>query len=371
MRHAHAGLFGALLVAVGITSAAADVLIGQTAGFTGPGAAGVAETTEGARLYFDAVNAKGGVRGEKITLLSMDDKFEPALAADNARTLITHKHVLALFLTRGTPHTQAVQPVLAEHQVPLVGPSTGAMVLHTPVDPLVFNVRAPYQREAERAVRHLAITGVERIGVLQTDDSFGDDAAKGVDTGFSAVGKKPAVVARFDRSKPDFKPIAAKLVAAEVQAVIIIGPSAAVAEGVRALRTAGSRASVVTLSNNASSGFIKELGPDAPGIIVTQVFPHERSVASPIVKEAMELAHAKSDLRVTPAMMEGFAAAKVMVEALKRAGAKPTRARLVAALNGLQKVDIGGMEINFSPTSHSGLGYTDISIIGADGKFHR
>jgi ABC-type branched-subunit amino acid transport system substrate-binding protein len=301
----------------------------------------------------------------------MDDKFEPAIAAENARTLITHKHVLALFLTRGTPHTQAVLPVLAEHQVPLIGPSTGAMALHAPVNPLVFNVRAPYQREAERAVRHLGLTGVERIAVLQVDDSFGEDAVKGVEAGFSAVQKKPAVVAKFDRSKPDFKPIVSKLVAAEVQAAIIIGPSAAVAEGVRALREAGSRASVITLSNNASSGFIKELGADAPGTIVTQVFPHERSVASPIVKEAMELASAKSDLRVTPAMMEGFAAAKVLVEALKRAGPKPTRARLVAVLNGMQKVDIGGMEINFSPASHSGLSYTDISIVGADGKFRR
>lgn len=370
MKRQRAWLLGALLVAA-VAPARADVLIGQTAGFTGPGAAGVAETTEGARLYFDAVNAKGGVRGEKVVLLSMDDKFEPAIAAENARTLITHKHVLALFLTRGTPHTQAVLPVLAEHQVPLVGPSTGAMALHAPVNPLVFNVRAPYQREAERAVRHLGLTGVERIAVLQVDDSFGEDAAKGVETGFSAVRKKPVVVAKFDRSKPDFGPIVPKLVAAEVQAVIIIGPSAAVAEGVRALRAAGSRASVVTLSNNASSGFIKELGADAPGTIVTQVFPHERSLATPIVKEAMELARAKGDLRVTPAMMEGFAAAKVLVEALKRAGPKPTRARLVAALNGMQKVDIGGMEINFSASSHSGLGYTDISIVGADGKFRR
>ena len=371
MTFRRAFLVGVLLAAAGITSASADLLIGQTAGFTGPGAAGVAETTEGARLYFDAVNAKGGVRGEKITLLSMDDRFEPAVAAENARTLITHKHVLALFLTRGTPHTQAVLPVLAEHQVPLVGPSTGAMALHAPVNPLVFNVRAPYQREAERAVRHLGLTGVERIAVLQVDDSFGEDAAKGVDAGFSAVQKKPAVVARFDRSKPDFRALVPKVVAAESQAVIIIGPSAAVAEGVRALRAAGSRASVITLSNNASSGFIKELGTDAPGIIVTQVFPHERSLASPIVKEAMELARAKNDLRVTPAMMEGFAAAKVLVEALKRAGPKPTHGRLVAALNGLRKVDIGGMDINFSASDHSGLGYTDISIVGADGKFHR
>lgn len=369
MKRQRAWLLGALLVAA-VAPARADVLIGQTAGFTGPGAAGVAETTEGARLYFDAVNAKGGVRGEKVVLLSMDDKFEPAIAAENARTLITHKHVLALFLTRGTPHTQAVLPVLAEHQVPLVGPSTGAMALHAPVNPLVFNVRAPYQREAERAVRHLGLTGVERIAVLQVDDSFGEDAAKGVETGFSAVRKKPVVVAKFDRSKPDFGPIVPKLVAAEVQAVIIIGPSAAVAEGVRALRAAGSRASVVTLSNNASSGFVQALGPLARGVIVSQVLPYERSIAAPIVKEALDLAKPKG-IELTPALLEGFASAKVLVEGLRRAGPNPTPAGLKRALETLQRFDLGGLEVSYSPTDHTGLDYADLSIIGADGRFMR
>jgi len=352
-------------------SAAAQIVIGQTAGFTGPVAAGVKETTDGAKLYIDSVNARGGVNGQAIELVSVDDKFEPKLAAENARKLVTEKNVLALFLVRGTPHTQAIAPVLAEFKVPLVAPSTGAMVLHKPVNPYIFNVRATYQREAERAIRHLSLIGVERIALLQVDDSFGADAAVGAMTGFTAVGKQPVLVEKFDRSKPDFSAIAPAIAKANTQAVLFIASGAVVAEGVKALRAASSSAQIVTLSNNASGGFITQMGDNARGIIVTQVFPYERSIASPIVKEAVELVKAKGGETVSPAMMEGYAAAKVLVEGLRRAGANPTRERLLNALNNLHKYDVGGMEVSFSPTDHSGLDFADLSIIGPDGKFRR
>jgi ABC-type branched-subunit amino acid transport system substrate-binding protein len=352
-------------------SAAAQILIGQTAGFTGAVAAGVKETTDGAKMYFDAVNARGGVNGQSIELVSMDDKFDPKLAAENAKKLITEKNVVALFLVRGTPHTQAIAPLLAEYRVPLVAPSTGAMVLHKPVNPYIFNVRATYQREAERAIRHLSLIGIERIAVLHVDDSFGVDAVVGAAAGFTAVGKQPATVEKFDRAKPDFSAIVPKLVKMNTQAVLFIASGAVVAEGTKALRDAGSPAQIVTLSNNSSSGFITLMGDNARGVIVTQVFPYERSIASPLVKEATELAKAKGFDAVSPAMMEGFAGAKVLVEGLRRGGGTPTRDKLLAALNNLHKYDIGGMEVSFSTSDHTGLDFADLSIIGSDGKFRR
>jgi len=352
-------------------TAAAQIVIGQTAGFSGPAAAGVKETTDGAKLYIDSVNARGGISGQSIELVSVDDKFDPKLAAENARKLITEKNVVALFLVRGTPHTQAIAPLLAEYRVPLIAPSTGAMVLHKPVNPYIFNVRATYQREAERAIRHLSLIGMERIAVLHVDDSFGTDAVVGAASGFTAVGKQPVAIEKFDRAKPDFSAIAPKLAKQNAQAVLFIAAGAAVAEGTKALRDAGSPAQIVTLSNNSSSGFITQMGDNARGVIVTQVFPYERSIASPIVKEATEFAKAKGLEAMTPAMMEGFAGAKVLVEGLRRAGGTPTRDKLLNALNNMHKYDIGGMEVSYSTTDHTGLDFADLSIIGPDGKFRR
>jgi branched-chain amino acid transport system substrate-binding protein len=361
----------ALAVALPAFGLQAQILIGQTAGFTGAVAAGVKETTDGAKLYIDAVNARGGVNGQRIELISLDDKFDPKLAAENARELIVDKKVVALFLNRGTPHSQAIMPLLAEHKIAMVAPSTGAVVLHEPVNPYVFNVRATYQREAERAIRHLSLIGLERIAVMQVDDSFGADSMAGAQKGFDGVGKQPVVLEKFNRAKPDFAPIVPKIVKADAQAVLIIGSGSAVVDGLKALRGAGSRAQVVTLSNNASAGFIKSLGEHARGVIVSQVFPYERSLAAPMVKEAVDLVRAKGGTEVSPAMMEGFAAAKVLVEGLRRAGPSPSRAQVVSALNSIRNFDIGGMEINYSPTDHTGLDYADLSIIGPDGKFRR
>ncbi|HEX2011065.1 MAG TPA: ABC transporter substrate-binding protein, partial [Roseateles sp.] len=255
----HSMMTVAALVACSLGGSAwAQIKIGQTAGFTGPVAAGVKEVTDGAKLFFDAVNAQGGVQGQKIELISLDDKFDPKLSAPNAKQLID-QGVLALFLTRGTPQSQTILPLLAEHKLALVAPSTGAMLLHKPVNPYVFNVRATYQREAERAVQHLAGMGVKRIGLVQVDDTFGEDGATGALKGLQGAGLTPAAHLKYPRAKPELTPLMKQMAQADVQAVVFIGAAEAVAEGVEALRAAGSNAQLVTLSNNASSGFIKML----------------------------------------------------------------------------------------------------------------
>jgi branched-chain amino acid transport system substrate-binding protein len=359
------------LTALATPTAWAQLLIGQSSGVTGPVAAGVKENIDGAQVYFKHINSRGGVNGQRIELLTLDDRFDAKLTVDNARKLITEHKVLALFMTRGTPHTQAVMPLLSEYKLPLVAPSTGAMVLHKPVHPWVFNVRASYQREAEKAIAHLTTIGLTRIGVIHVDDSFGADVYEGANKGFEKAQLKPVFSEKFDRTAPDFAPLAGLPAKHQAQAIFLIGSSGAVAQATQLIRTTGSRAQVVTVSNNASSGFIKLMGEHARGTIVSQVFPFERSIATPMVKEAMELAAAQGFQEVTPAMLEGYAGAKVLVEGLRRAGNNPSRATLQQALNSMRKVDIGGLEVSFSETDHTGLDFADLSIIGPSGKFVR
>jgi len=349
----------------------AQIRIGQTAGFTGAAAAGVKEITDGAKLYLDSVNAEGGVNGQQIELVSLDDKFEPKLAAENAKKLISDPKVMALFLNRGTPHSQAIMPLLTEGHITLIAPSTGAMVLHQPVHPWVFNVRATYQREAEHVTRHLAMAGAERVALIQVNDSFGTDAAAGALKVFKEAGKQPATHQIFDRSKPDFGTIVPKVMAAQPLSILFIGTGSAVVDGVKALRAAGSRATIATLSPNASAGFIKSMGENAQGLIISQVFPSARSLKVSMAAEASRLAQAKNIPDVTPQMLEGFAAAKVLVAALKRSGKDISRVGIKRSLETFNRVDIGGLEVSFSPTDHTGLDYADLSMVTAEGTFRR
>lgn len=351
------------------TALAQQIKVGQTAGMTGAVAASVKEATDGAKLYFNAVNARGGVNGQTIQLISLDDKFDPKLAAANAKTLI-EEGVICLFLTRGTPHTQAIMPLLTESKIPLVGPSTGAMVLHEPVHPWLFNVRATYRREAERLISHLSLVGVNRVAIVQVDDTFGADATSGALQGLASVNKQPVAHEKYNRDKPDFGPVMPKIVAGNPQAVLFIGSGTAIIDGMKALRATGSRAQMVTLSNNATAGFVKSLGKMAHGTIVSQVFPYERSLASPVVQEALGLAKA-AGMELTPTVLEGFVSAKVLTEGLRRAGPKPTRAGLRKALETMNRFDVGGLDLSYGPTDHTGLEYSDLSIIGPDGKFRR
>lgn len=361
----------ALCCGLGLTAGAwAQIKIGQTAGFSGPVAAGVKETTDGAKLYLNSVNAAGGINGQSIELISLDDKFEPPLAAENAKKLID-QGVIALFLNRGTPHSQAILPLLAEHKLALVAPSTGAMLLHKPVNPYVFNVRATYQREAERAIQHLVGMGVSRIALAQVDDSFGADAATGALKGLQVAKIQAVAHLVFPRVKPDLAPLMAQLAKADVQALLFIGSGDTVVDGIQALRAAGSNAQVATLSNNASAGFVKRLDKLGRGVIVSQVFPSERSLNTPMIREAHELAKAAGLTELTPSNLEGFAAAKVLVAGLRKAGKDLSRASLLRALDGLGKHDLGGLELQFSSTDHTGLDYADLAIIGPDGKFWR
>lgn len=364
-------LWGGMALAVTVCAGHAQVVIGQTAGFTGTVAAGVKETRDGAMLYIDSINAKGGVYGEQIEITSLDDKFEPKLAAENARKLIEEKNVVALFLTRGTPHTEAIIPLLDKYGVSLLAPSTGAMVLHEPVKKYVFNVRATYQREAEKTIAHLASMGITRIALIHADDSFGADGVLGAQRGLSAAKLKPVVLEKYNRSKPDFEAIAAAVNQADAQAVLMIASGSAVVNGILALRATGSSAQIATLSNNASGGFIKSLGTNARGVIVSQVYPNERAMKYPLIKEAQALGKAKGVNELSPAMLEGFAAAKVLVEGLRRAGPKPSREKIHAALESLKKFDLGGLEVSYGPDDHTGLDFADLSIIGISGKFRR
>ena len=357
---------------IGISgSAFAQIVVGQTAGFTGAVAATVKEATDGAKLYINSVNARGGVNGQQIELISLDDKFDPKIAATNARTLIVEKRAVALFMTRGTPHTELIMPILEEFKVPLVGPSTGAMLLHSPVKKYVFNVRSTYQREAEKGIGLLAAIGITTIGVLHVDDTFGTDGLIGIMAGFENAKLKPAFVGKYERSKPDFTQFAAEVKRTSPQAVFVVGSGTAVTDALKAIRAAGSKAQMVTLSNNASGGFVKGLGENARGTIVTQVFPNERSISSPFVKEALALAKAKDIADVSPAMLEGFASAKVLVEGLRRAGANANGEKLRNTLESIRGFDIGGMDISYSPTDHTGLDFVDLSIINKEGKFTR
>jgi len=373
------GLLASCAVAASVTAttAAAEdgvtdttILLGQTVGLTGIVAAPVKETNEGANAYFNSVNKSGGVYGRKIELNTLDDKFDPALTKVNAETLITKDHVFALFQGRGTPHTQGILALLAAHKVPLVAPGTGATVFHVPVNHYLFNIRAKYQDEIAKAVEQFTTVGVKSIGMLHVDDSFGKDCLDGFQKAMTARKLTPAIITQFDRVKPDYVAAAAAVIKANPQALIIASSSKNTIEVIKAFRAAGSSIQIMTLSNNSSAAFVKELGVAGKGVIVSQITPAPDLVTTRLAQEFKVAAQANG-ATVSYAAMEGYINAKVLVEGLRRAGRNLTREGFIRALESMQHVDLGGLLITYSEKDHTGSDFVELTMIGKDGRFVR
>ncbi|MGO4331276.1 ABC transporter substrate-binding protein [Cupriavidus sp. 2TAF22] len=370
------GLLAAALIAAAPLAQAepgiskGTIRIGQSAGVTGPVAGSVKEQIAGAQVYLSTVNANGGVAGRRIELVTYDDGFDAKRTPGNVRKLVLEDKVFALFMVRGTPQNESILPIINAEKVPLVAPLTGAITLHRPVNRYVFNVRAKYQDEVARAINHLATSGMNRIAIYYASDGFGQDVFEGFSTALQARGVQPAASASFARPMGDIQAGVATINKANPQAVLVIGSGSEAARLIREMRRAGSQAQFVTLSNNAADSFIKELGEDARGLIITQVVPGTNSSQMSIASEYRSQAR-QQGVEPSNAGMEGFMSAKVLVEGLRRAGPEPTRERLVGALESLRDFDLGGILISYSPARHTGSSFVEMSIVSSTGKLIR
>ncbi len=367
-------LAAALLTAIaGILPAFAqgkgEILIGQPADLSGPQKASVKEMTDAARAYFDKVNKAGGVNGSRITLLSVDDGFDPKKSAAVATELI-QKNVLLLALGRGTANAEAVMKVAQESKVPVVGYVGGSLVLHTPPKRYFFNLRPPYRLEAERAIGQLVAQGSSRIATAYTDDAFGKDAVEGFKDGMKAAKLEAAAVVTIPRGETKVDDQVAKIMAAKADSVVGICIPKVCAAMAKTLRSAGYTGKFLSLSNTSATSYVTELGEAARGVIVTQVFPAPDSVAVALSNEFQKLAD-EYKFEKSYTSMEGFINAKVIVEAIKRAGANPTREGIVKALETMRKYDMGGYVLTYGPDDRSGSDVVNLTIIGRDGRFMR
>jgi ABC-type branched-subunit amino acid transport system substrate-binding protein len=347
------------------------IVIGQSAAFSGPAAQLGIQMRDGAKLWFDHINAQGGINGRRIEFKTRDDKYEPKLAAENTRKFIDEDRVFALFADVGTPTSQASLPVFTEAKVPFVAPFTGAELLRTPFNRYIFNVRASYFDETERIVDHLTRTGAKRIAVFYQDDAYGQTGLEGVKRALARRNMAPAAFGTVERNTTNVAAAAKAIHAAQPDATVMISAYAPTAEFVRLMKRAGSISQFYTVSFVGSKALAEALGKEGAGVMISQVVPFPWSPMVPIVKEYLDLAKKAGSVDVNFSSLEGFIAAKVLVEGLRRAGKDPTRERFIAAMESMSNLEIGGYAVRFGPDNHNGSQFVDLSMIGRDGKFVR
>lgn len=360
--------FAGSALAQGVTES--EIVLGQSAAMTGPAAQLGKDMRAGAMLYFDQVNEHGGVYGRKIVLKSLDDGYEPNRAVANTKTLIEQDKVFALFGYVGTPTSMAALPVFTQAKVPFVGPFTGAEGLRNPVNPYVFNVRASYFEETEAIVRHLTAMSIDKIAIFYQNDAYGQAGLAGVERAMKKRNMALAARATVERNSVDVAKAVATITKAQPQSVIMISAYKSCAAFIREMKKAGQNPTFWNVSFVGSKALAEELGPEGRGVEISQVMPFPWDISVPVVREYRKLVDARK-LEPGFGTLEGFIAAKVMVEGLKRAGRKLNREDFVRAMDSMSNYDVGGFKVSYGPQDHSGSDFVDLTIISRNESFVR
>ena len=356
----------ALMSAVGLHaeegSSASHILLGQTGAASGPLAQLSGEYLGGARLYFDKVNASGGINGRRVELRTLDDGYQPERALQNARKLIDEDRVFALFGCFGTGPSQQVIPLAAERGVPFFAPYTGADSLREKPRRGVFHVRASYRQEIEKILDHLSGTGVRSIAIVHHADAFGEFGMNAAVQALAERSLKPVAIVPIEASGENATAVATRIATINPAAVILVTAGNSSSAFVRRLMATDARPMIYGLSVISSSQLSHDLGELAHGLVISQVVPSPYRFESPVANEYRNVAKlAKSPLSY--AAQEGYMAAKIFSEALRRAGPDLDRARLVSALESINKWDLGGWTVDFTSRRRAASDYVDLVVI--------
>lgn len=354
---------------IGVTDK--EILVGQFAAQTGPAAELGKRMQLGMLAYFNAVNAAGGINGRTIKLVSRDDGYEPEKAAAAVKALIEEDKVFALVGSVGTPTTLAAVPAINAAGIPLIGPFTGAQALREPLNRNIFHVRASYFDETERIVQHLSTLGIKKIAVFYQNDSYGKAGLEGVTRALTKRSLKPAATVTVERNSVDVTAAWAELAKAAPEAVVQISAYKSCAALIKLARSKGYGGQFFNVSFVGSTALSAELGDAGAGVTISQVVPFPYTASSEIVREYQQRMTEAGNKDFDFSSMEGFLAAKVFVEGVRRAGKTLTRASLVSGLESMRDVNMGGFLVNYSPKNHEASHYTDLTIIGRGGRFVR
>ena len=368
-------LAGSAAASVGLPALAQGdrrIVLGQSAALSGAAAQLGLQMNAGARIFFDRLNAEGGVAGRTVELRAVDDGYEPDRCRANTQALIEKDGVFALFGYVGTPTSLAALPLINAAGVPFFGPFTGAEALREPFSRWIFHVRASYYDETELIVRQLTHLGLKRIAVFRQNDSYGQAGLDGVNRALTARNLSAAAVGLVERNSVDVDSAVKAIVTQSPDAVVQISAYKSCAAFIRAARRAGYGGNFYNVSFVGTQALADELGAEAKGVVISQVMPYPFSTTTGISREYLDAVR-RAGNGATPnySSMEGYLCAKVFAEGLRRAGGGATRESLVAGLESLQRFDAGGFAIGFGQRNHRGSSFVELAMLSGDGKVRR
>jgi len=365
-----------MLAAAGVASAEdgvtdTSITFGQAAAFEGPASALGIGMRAGIEAAFEEVNRDGGVHGRKLRLISENDGYEPGLAIEKTRKLISQDKVFALIGPVGTPTAKAAQPIATEANVPFIAPFTGAGFLRDPKLGNIVNIRATYGAETEAWIKHLVDDrGMKRIALLYQNDSFGRVGLDGVTAALERRGMSLVAARHYRRNTTAVKTALLDIRSEAPEAVVMVGAYKPIASFIKTARSIDFNPTFVTISFVGSAALQAELGADGEDVIISQVVPSPWNDGLPVVS-AYQKAIVVADPEARPdfVSLEGYLAGRLTIEALKRLGSDVTRKGFLDTIWSTETFDLDGFSLTFGQEDNQGSDAVFLTRIDASGDF--
>jgi branched-chain amino acid transport system substrate-binding protein len=348
-----------------------EILLGQTTALTGPLAEAGNEAWAASKAYFEYVNAQGGIHGRKIRLITLDDGYSLEKGVANMKQLIEKDGVFALYNALGTAANMALLETITQFGVPNIAPYTGSAALRKRHNRYVFHVRAGYADEVEKIVEHLGIRGIQKVAVVYINNPFGKEGLESVEQAMASRAQKIHASASIELDGANATNAAATLARTKPQAVLMITAGKQSADFIKAYNSLAPGMQFFTLSVMGTQAQIAAMGKDGVGVVVSQVMPFPFSATSGVVREYQQIMQKMGVKSRSFSSMEGFMAAKVTVEGLRRAGRELTRERFISGLESMRKADFDGYMVDFDKGNRQGSRYVELTVISKDGRFLR
>ncbi|MEN3288185.1 MAG: hypothetical protein V7634_2485 [Bradyrhizobium sp.] len=314
---------------------------------------------------FNRANDAGGIGGRMLRLYAADDGYEPSRTLEAMRQLYEKDKVFAFIGNVGTPTSAISMPYALQRRTLFYGAFTGANILRNdPPDRYVFNYRASYSEETDTTVRYLVKLRrlqPREIAVFAQQDSYGDAGFAGVSKAFRSLGLADSAVVRlgYKRNTVDVDEAVAQLRSLKVppKAIVMVATYRAAAKFIEKTRDQYPNMIYTNVSFVGSTELSDELmllGPRyANGVIVTQVVPAVGGYSSAVLEYKGALEKYFPGDAPSYVSLEGYIAANVLIQALKRTGTQLDTETLIDTLENMQSIDLGlGAKLGFGRAEH-------------------
>lgn len=364
-------VLGAALLARAAAAPGDGIVIAHVGPFSGPLAVNGEANYAGAKACFDAVNAQGGIGGRRIHFVREDDAYKPEGTVRLLKRVAERDKPVAFINMLGSANTTAVlkSGLLAELGIPVVGVTPGSEALREPGSPWLFHLQAGDRVQLSAILRHLAISGLQRIAVVYQHNPFGKTGLAFIEKAVAGQGLSLVGSALMPIGAEDATQAVTLLQTSGAQAyVMVLAPNSGAAF-VRDLRSRAAGVPIYGLSYVPADLVVAKAGvARAAGVALAQVTPNPGSEATRLMRDfhgALKQ-YAGKDATASPMSLQGYLAARVVVEAIRRSGGASASA-VESGLRGL-RIDFGGYTVDFGDGSNVGSSKADIGVIDRQGQ---